>query len=50
MRLNRINFIVDMAPKGRTKRQKEPETGIPTDSNNMDGMPLQGECSLPSGM
>ena len=35
-----------MAPKGRTKRQKEPETEIPTDSNNMDGMSLQGELLL----
>ena len=35
-----------MAPKARTKRQKEPETEIPTDSNNMDGMTLQGELLL----
>ena len=35
-----------MAPKGRTKRQKELETEIPADSNNMDGMPLQGELLL----
>ena len=35
-----------MTPKGKTKRQKEPETEIPTDSNNMDGMPLQGELLL----
>ena len=35
-----------MAPKGRTKRQKKLETRIPTYSNNMDGMPLQGELLL----
>ena len=35
-----------MAPKARTKRQKESETEIPADSNNMDGMPLQGELFL----
>ena len=46
MRLIRINFVVDMAPKARTKRRKEPETKILADSNNMDGMPLQGELLL----
>ena len=35
-----------MASKVRTKRRKEPETEIPADSNNMDGMPLQGELLL----
>ena len=35
-----------MTSKARTKRRKEPETEIPTDSNNMDRMPLQGELLL----
>ena len=35
-----------MASNVRTKRRKEPKTDIPADSNNMDGMPLQGELLL----
>ena len=35
-----------MASKARTKRRKESETEIPANSNNMEGMPLQGELLL----
>ena len=35
-----------MAPKARTKRRREPETKILADSNNVDGMSLQGELLL----